>query len=350
MLLVLFLGSIYYLYAQSQEPSVKPNTVTYVREQNADFKKGLAHMKAREFSKAIPFFQAALLDAQDLNQEGYIKYNVGYAQGLAKEYQSSIATLREVAANENYADIIRAWSIQLMGELYLANNKDPEYSKYVFDKTPYSAFNSNGNIEAAYTRLSEYASSFYPTAVSLFRISFDKSFPEILALSVRQARTSADEENLKSLWNQVHEAIRIGNDELIAARTLGFDNSVLSARITRQAILLGIATLTGEDHAAEAEALYKEAWNLTEGNRDQRIWTGYQYALYLSQQYGKSKAGEISVLLAPFSDPAYRNERFYKYLASKEALSDVQTRLNVERISLVDEEFAALMRSFGWKV
>jgi len=340
----------YYGYLYLVKPAATKPTVAYqLRNEDPQFKEGLGYMKDGSFDKASQVFKEALLKSQDFNQEAFIKYHIGYAQGLAKDYSESITTLRSVAANENYPDIYRAWSVQMMSELYYINGKDPNLAKYVFDAPPYSGFKDEVSVEASYARLSEYANSFYPVAGALFRVVYNKVYPAIISIQ-KDGITQSEEAELKDLWAQMHEAIRIGEDELVTSREVGFDNSSLSYRVVRQAGLYAMATMAGEDHAADADRLYKEGLELSSSNSDQRLWAGYNYAVYLSQKYGKSRAVDISSALAPFFEPAYRNERFYKYFSREETKIDVQTRINIERISLVDEKFAELMRSLGWKV
>lgn len=327
---------VYFLYSSSLVglfSPVKLTTLEYVRENNPSFVQGNEALGKGDFLQAAAKFEEALEDAQDTKQEAYIKSFLGYSKGLAGDYAGGIEVLKSVADNESYADTHRAYAMGLMGELYYRSAKDQKVADLIFSTAPYNAFRKGSDTDGAFRNLYAYANSLFPTGSANYRLAWLDSY-----------------ENASSTAENLKQGIEALTDEINLLASIRAEDGYVADKFLRLANLQSLQALRGEGSPAEAERSFREALSRVQAGGNQYISISYYHALFLSQEFGKTRQQDIARLLAPFFDPAYKNTSFYLFFLDKNNQADLRVLKNVQRIAAVDSQFGSLMQSLGWKL
>lgn len=306
-------------------------TLLAAHDDNDLFARGHEAYISGDYAEAAELFERSLDAAGSINEEAYIKRFWGAALILAGNYKEGVAVLKSVADNENYGDTDRAYTIALMGELYENTGRDPVFSEQLFSTEPYTSFLKGHTEREAFARLYDYASSFYPTATTLYH----------LAVADFYAASSTEAE--------LREAIRAIAEERRMHEAANIDSVVLAESLLDEANLEALLSLQRGDSGENAEALFKKAHELSREGTSLRIKVSYYYALFLSQK-APERSADIARILAPFYEPRYAKTSFFVFLSGERARSDQRIGRNVARIAAVDPRFKALMQSLGWRL
>lgn len=112
-------------------------------------------------------YEQALRTALDADQEGQILYKIALTE-THSDPQTAIGRLKGIIKGELYSDVQKAYAAQRLALMFYRNS-DPELVPIIFAGDPYAGFYQEGDTALALRRLFDYASSFYPLAISELR-------------------------------------------------------------------------------------------------------------------------------------------------------------------------------------
>jgi tetratricopeptide (TPR) repeat protein len=329
-------------------------------EENPVFAEADRLMRARSFDEAYAKYQEALSLAADPFQEAYIKYSIASVQEARGNYLEAVRGFKEVVAAPNSFHLIRGYAVMRIGLLPNLSRIEGERASIIaetFKGDPYASFFAEGDEALAYSRLHEYAVSFYPVPVSeliianwhLNRITAlqqrgvtgEEAYAPHLETAVQRTRTA--KVNLESsLQNQNAAAFastgfsllgRIYSKFIDISRqpNAPFDSSLLEQE--------GIGLEAAEEALAKALTLAPPA-----------PANGYERFYYASFLYGwyPEREKEIRALLAAFyEDSSYQGTGIMKFFEKKQGTGAWENRRMIE-LATLDEGFKQLLLSLGW--
>ncbi len=339
-------GFVYWSFQKSTE-SQKP-LYTQLLEKNDEFASGEGLFNSGKYDEAATQFRLALEKAEDYKEEGQLKYKIAQAESSGSNPIGGIALFKEVAANENYTPVIRAYAVQSMGNLIYSYNTS-EIKNEIFKDEPYASFLAEGDDTLARRKLFEYASAFYPLGISELRIAKWYS-TEILKLT-ESGRT--DEETK----NNIEEMKMIVRQNLANADTFLLDitNDVQSRHQVaevwhRKGAVLGDLFLSSDTTFPNPEEAYKQALAFSTIRVGNESAAKYSYAVFLAKMYGEERADDIKKLLNDFYTSSKYKGNNMERMIRNEKNNLLGNRDDILLLAKIDNQFEAYLKTLGWVI
>ncbi len=285
-------------------------------------------------------YKEALQLAENPDQEGQILYKISLTQTYSSP-EEAVSILKDIAANDSYSNTQRAYAVQRIGLLF-DRNLDTELLSVIFSGSPYESFYSEGDTVLSFRRLYEYASSFYPLAIS--ELHSAKWYANELKRA--HINNSPNFENLKNeyvpLINQ-----KLDNAESDIRRTRGSEGAsdLIPEALYLKAITFARLSAASLDY--DYESAMRDAINaalIANNNSDMRVRYAYALNLFL---YEEGRLNEVRNLLEPFwlDIDTYPG---FKRLFIAEKNNTYNQKGELVDVARSIPEFKEMLLSLGW--
>ncbi len=354
LILISVVGLTLFYYIKKQRPAYNSTTMTptsVLRQTNQDFSTGDSFSKQGDYKQALLSYQRALPQAEDLVQEGQIKYKIASMYEFDGRYTEAIKLFKEIAINTKYDTFVRAYSVQEIGYMYKKPATTKEARSLIlaetFNSAPYDSFLTGGDYDLAYRKLFEYASSIYPLVISESFIA--GWYAHDLRFNLKGASTtSAGGENIFATL----ESLKKANDDITRTK----DDPVASGYFPTAYVYLGIAqgdlAIVGALDPELAEASFRKGINLiaTAGFNSGNL-APYNYASFLVNKYGAKRSNDIRDTLSVFSTA--NSKKIYPHVVNlfRDARTDkslAEDYTNLKLLGGIDSNFKKYLISLGW--
>lgn len=315
---------------------------------NDAFKEGERLLRLKEYDTARSFYTNALDLAENVNEEGQIKYKIATVDKLQRNFQTAADGFKEIIADGGYSDQQRAYAVQSLGDTYYRAN-DPKTTQHIFTGEPYATFMSEaeGNTAIAVRKLYEYGSSFRPLAIAEARIGFWYAV-EIGKLSRRDELTE-EEEILKEEYTQrVRDALLNIDSDIARTQNLPNAGSLIPEALARKATVIAIMTRAGETSTGDPIEAFDTALNaslLRGPGTDSSVRYAYAAHLMLTDVEGSTE--KIKSLLSPFYTDRDAYSLMLRFFSNQRGNTLGEKNI-IKRLGGVDPQFEALLRDLGW--
>lgn len=345
------IGLLGYSYSTGIFPtaSEKMTSSERVRSQNVYFQKGYNSLISGDYANAKKFFESSLDAVENEIQEAYVRYYIAVVTGLGGDYQDSIRRLKYIAENQNYSDSQRAYAISFMGELYFRSGQNETLTDLIFNSSPYDKFLDKDDIYNSYTKLFEYAVSFYPVPEAIYHTTLAK-FYEVAPIISKDYQTSAEKTRVGAFWEDLNRALISIEDQLVFLQRVKASQTSVSESYLQKANILSMATILGKDRTSEAEDSFSKALTMSSFAPEQKLKVSYYYALFLAQRYGLDRLEDIKKHLSLFDTPEYQIGVFYDFLLSDAARKNQRVRISVKILVSKDTDFGKLIKVSEWNL
>lgn len=294
---------------------------------------------------AVDQYQQALEQVTNASEEAKVKLRLAISLRDVKDFTDAIALFKEIAANTEYPAISRAYAVQDLAVLVMANGGRGDLLAATFQNDPYKSLYVPNDLLLTYRHMAEYASSFYPTADSELLIAIWYADDIINAKKEKthdQARISAD---LRIIAQKIASADRdlkrIQNEHENYFATIPYP-------LLQKAKIYGKLDLVAENHAEDPRVAFEKAIDSYAQYNGPAAdgFARYYYASYLMNAYGVSARSQIVSVLKPlYADPRYSNKTIQSYLKN---VSVEQTRKQLAVMANLDTDFKKHLISLGW--
>lgn len=294
---------------------------------------------------SIPLYQQALADATDNIQRAQVAYKIARAEEKAGQYVNAINDFKSLAASTTVLKIVRAYSVQSMGDMFYTYN-DPAIKEETFRDAPYSAMVVKGDTAQTYRHLFEYAVSLYPLGLSETRIA-DWYANDLLALYASSKNPSSTVVS-KDL-GRIAQSLALADKDL--KRMESEKNAKFDAPevLQRKAVVIGKLARIGKATPSDAEASFKTAQNMSsllEGKPNG--FTSYLYADFLANAYGKTRLTDIQAQLSNIYAVRSTSTDPVVLFLTNEKTNTLNVKQSLVNLAALDPKFKTYLTSLGW--
>jgi len=245
--------------------------------------------------QVIDLYWQALRATTDPEERGQIEFKIA-STGVRIDTNASIDQLKALAADNSQSNLQRANALQQLGQTYYKNtNKDIVAS--IFSGEPYVDFYAERDVHLALRRLFEYASSFYPLAISELRAA--RWYANSVYDLRQKKRISIDEQiRIDSYLSIIREKLALAEADIRRTTNAPNAKNLIPDALARKAGVIGVLSLAGEESFDNPDGAFREAINgavLIKGDGPPRV----AYARYLLAKYGESRKNDIGTILTP---------------------------------------------------
>lgn len=293
----------------------------------------------------VELYQKALEQAQDLQQEGQIKYKLALAYIQKSDYMKAIPILKEIAANTTYTNYHRAYAVQQLANLHFSY-ADPEIEKITFSDVPYSAMTVAGDVGQAYRNLYEYASSFYPLDIAESRIADWYAGDIIRLVSMGYATSSSEVQN--DLY-RINTHIAKAKKDITRTETDPNSRVDIPTALMRVAVVNGKLAKLGLLSPEEAEKSFetaRQSSDLLLGTINP-YWY-YNYADFLTKMYGIERKSDVENTLSNIYGGPFTSRDPILIFLRNERQNALGAKSSVANLAKIDQKFRVLLASLGW--
>lgn len=315
------------------------NTTLYttLTTSNVAFTEADAARMDGDFAQALPKYQLALQVSRDPIEKAQIRYFIAYATGRTQGYMAAIPLFKEIVADESSPPRIRAHTIQEMGSLFFSYG-DPKITQEIFKDEPYASLIVTGDTSMTYRHLFEYASSFYPLALSELRIAY--WYASNLSASATTASYAA----------LVKQKVESADRDIARMQTDPLDKDLFPLALARRALVIGMLNSKGDMTFGDARAAYRVADAAYKAGGWVNGFVPYNEAVFLARMYGAAEASEIQTILSPIytqsSKPGYAP--ILTFLKNGRATSSGNTS-DIRLLASIDPKFKTFLLTLGWQ-
>ena len=332
----------------SREYSLDETPYDVLVKTNPAFTRAEALFKQRDFAAAMGEYETALSASEDPSQEAQIKMKIAHIYREQGKFAEAIAGYKEIAGNERYARIMRAYAVENMGRTFYQYPFAGEtIRRLTFTGQPYESFIADGADDAlAYRRLFEYVLTFQELGASAARVA---NWYALEAVRLRDAKAPVEEIQEAILSAQKYIAM-VESD---LPRVKADINERMAAPETLFRVGRALAELSKVDGAGlvEAEDKFKQAYEIavpagpfTDG------FTRYQYEAFLEEFYGAKRAADIRTILAGFAQNQSSYEKTAVFGTFRAAARETSSNHNrLVRLATIDPVFKRTLESIGWE-
>jgi hypothetical protein len=280
--------------------------------------------------------------AQNDAEEAQIKVKIAHTVRDEGNLVRAAQLYKEIAVQEEYPAMARAYSAQALG--LLDNYGNSAVRVETFKDEPFAAMFVPDDPVLSYRHVFEYASSLYPLALSELRIA---SWYAGELLKEADGEINLTENEIATYHATVMDKLQRASID--AARTKDDPNEAyLKPEIARmRAIVLGWMVLAGYDFKHDAEQAYVDAmyeYSLTGAPNDG--FMHYWYATYLSS-FADRRDAVIQALTPLYTNPVYASSGVATFFTA-ERNNRLGSKGILQRLAKVDPKFKGFLTSLGW--
>lgn len=345
-------GGAWYAYIKTSIPTysttLTPKAV--LTEKNKEYANAVAEYKAGKYDLALQSYQKALAEARDQSQAAQIRVNIAVTNEKLGNYADAISGFKKVAADESYYAVARAYAVQEMGLMYyiFTNARDVIFAE-TFKDAPYVSFKADSNsVNMAYTKLFEYAASFYPLSPSEARIAY--GYANEIVTTLKGATTTPQ---AKAYLTTITQSLRAADAGIERMKTVPEESPLIPETLIRQGTTLALLSSVGMATPEQAEPYFKAgvAYSTTLGNNP-GSFNAFNYAAFLAEYYGAKRSTDIQTLLLPFrvgnNAQIYANVPIF-FLSARTDPAFAKSRKQLIAMGRLDASFKNYLISLGWK-
>lgn len=342
---VVTIGDVASLFAS--QPSrrtynTKNTPYNVLTRQNEAFVQAEAAYAAGNYSKARELYKQALSTASDSVQAGQIEYKMAILEEQAGTAVDAVLAYKDIVANQEYASypILKAYALQSLIEMYYSD-PNPAITKRIFTDAPYSAMYIEGDMDASYKNLAQYAVSFYPLGLPELRIA---------SWYVKEYSRDKNSTTTEALVALTDKAIFYADADV--ERTKADTNAavLIPSILSRKAALLMNLQAIGLVSVDKAEIAARAALDMFKaiGRPQDDGYSRYYYAVLLSR-LGEVRREDVRRTLSPFynTPDLYREQSVMDFFAS-ERTNRLGQKQRIARLAVIDSNFKILLISKGW--
>lgn len=329
------------------------NTPTAVlATRNQDYATAIAYEKEGKYDQALSSYQNALIAAQDQIQTTQIRLKIALMTEKTGNYKDAIVLFKAIAGDATNYAIARAYAVQEIGlmNVYISDTETKKIvSTETFKDAPYDSFKKDVDLNMAYTKLFEYASSFYPLGYSEARVAF--GYAGELLSTLKGATTTPKGIAYISIINT---SLQAATADLQRMKAIPGEAVLVPETLVRQGNTVNRLSSVRVLDPKMAESYFKAgvAYDVTLGNKP-GSFNAFNYATYLVTQFGTTRSGDIKTLLLPFrvgnEAQIYSNiETFLRSARTDTTL--VKNKKQILSMGRMDPGFKTYLISLGWKV
>ncbi len=336
---------------------------------SANYQEGERLRRAGDVPAALASFETALSETANPFEESQVRFKI--AETIYKDDPvRAIQLFKEIVANPQYGNFIKASAIDFIGDIYRTNAKE-ELLYEIFKGAPYEVFlkDSNENVDLAFISLYEYGSNFAPngqTAMHLVDLYINELRRMLGEDKTVFATIPLDEEKWTEYTSKIKGNIAIADQEIARRKQLDRVDERVATLLNQRAVAIGkIDSLRRRDPSlffgtlTDAEGWFKEAiaYASKHGLVNAEGFATYNYAVFLERQYGQNgqRHEDIKMLLRHF----YADDRFYKNTTllnyMRRSPTDDASHIygamrfqSMDRLAAIDPEFKEFLNENGW--
>jgi len=324
------------------------NPVSNVLRQNfSDFGLAGTYVKQFDFKNAKAAYERTLPLAQDAYQEAQVRFNIALMDSYLGNHADAIAAFKEIAADERYYPMIRAYAVQEIGAMRTTYPLIKDIPTKTFAGQPFASFKDANNEPLAYAKLFEYAVSIY--SLSLSHASAAYWYAKELE-SLQSTTTPTAQAYIVSISQHLESA----QTDLKRLQANLNESSYVALFFLREAITTDLMTKLGIESysSAAAEALYKKALDASRvAGFKQGNFFAYAYADFLAVTYGTARSSDIRTILAVFTESNATNiaPALRTLFASAATSTSLQSKKSeIVRLGRLAPDFKTYLISLGW--
>ena len=344
-------GVWYYLAFTPTSYSVTETPKAVLTQQNQDYADAVAYAKAGKHDLALQSYEKALLLAEDETQAAQIRINIAVTNEKLHNYAAAIAGFKAIAASTTSYPTARAYAVQEMGLMYytfVGTDDRKTITAETFKDAPYDSFWTSDNVNLSYTKLFEYATSFYPLGPSEARIAYGYA-NEIIG-TFKGATTTPQ---AKAYLTTIMQSIQAADAGVNRMKGIPEEALLIPETLIRAGTALSILVPVGAASPEQAEPYFRAgvAYSTTLGYKLGSFNT-FNYAAFLVDQYGAKRSADIQTLLLPFrvgnDAQIYPNiVTFFRTARTDTTLA--KSRAQLVKMGRIDAGFKTYLISLGWK-
>ena len=208
-----------------------------------------------------------------------------------------------------------------------------------------------GDIDIAYRRLLEYASSLSSPPDLLAEAQIAKWYA-VKTYRLKTKGTISEEEKRQIKEYEVIAKSKLAyiNNNYTDDRNYyqGSKTTILPILLRLKGIAVGSLTAAGDTSLGDPEKIFLEALQLP-----QPLWvssvTRFTYAVFLAAAYGEKRKEDIANLLSDFYTPSSGVELDWRTWLSNELANPTADQQSIRLLASIDPKFKALLANSGWK-
>jgi tetratricopeptide (TPR) repeat protein len=330
-----------------QIPFAQMNTET--AQDNSAFAQALQLESQGMYTEAIAQLQSALHSTDDAIQTSDILSHLEQDYETTGQYANAIQTLQQIAGTSTYAPVTRAYAVEQMGLLYVRYPNASSTSD-LFDQAPYENLYVTMNTNRTARNLFLYSTTIAPLPISEYYIAESYANSIFNQGLLQQASSTAQKAKLATLEQELVSSFRDG-DTALAAITAKPPTSVylLNAQAMR-AVVLGSLQQVGNTSFGDATQAFQSvltAYDSQNAGNDGSV--RLQYAYFLANTYGTSRASDIRSVLAPIYQGQSRGGPITQnVLKGYIGAPATPTKTSLVLLSTIDPDFKTFLISLGW--
>lgn len=333
------------------------SALTELLKDNEDYKAARQLLGSGDYVRAESYYRKVLSGITDPVQQAQVQLDIAQVIELQGRYAEAISLLKQVIArtdlrpNQHSPDItpVRAYAVQEMGMMYYrhADSKDL-IAEETFRDAPYNSLSVDGaDRELAYRKLFEYGCSIRPLALMesmvaswyAYKLRYDITVGTTSSVGVTYIA------NVRTSIEKADADVERTKDSPVPA-------SLFPEIFMREGIALSNMAAAGVGSASDAEERFKKSIaSMSPQHNKAGNFGAYYYAMFLASTYGKSRAEDITSLLAVFRRG--NEENIYaevpKYLMAIRTRDDLRVpRAGAVLLGTLDPDFKTYLMSIGW--
>ncbi len=341
-------GAVTYLHL-TKSPYTSSNTPNQVlAKTNPDFNTAKTLQNSGEYTQAFAYYQKALANAQDVAQQGQIQFDLAFMKELSGEHIAAIGMYKQIAADQSYSRVLRAYAVQEIGTIYLTYPDQQAIVNETFKDTPYSLFlsSSDNDVALAYRKLYQYAASMYPLGMSESKIA--QWYSNHLRNELSSATTTSEG---KSDLASIQDALKASDADIQRMRQDAIEANDIQGVYMREGLVHQDLAAMGVESPDVADATFKQALNSAAVASTKVNFLNIYYAAFLADQFGSSRLSDITQLLSVYS--ATNTANIHPAIppllaAARSATSMTSTKKTLMQLGQLDPAFKSYLISLGW--
>jgi tetratricopeptide (TPR) repeat protein len=349
-------------YLSSQEAATVP-VYDQLFANNEEFRKAQEAMAKQAYDEAADHYRAALQSAQDPGQVAYIRLSLGTALNLNGNRLDAIAIFKELAADATAPDMLKAYAVQYMGRMLNSYGKTSEgdtLRREIFKDRPYASMVDSDDDSLTIRHVYEYASSFYPLAISELRIA--DWYLKYMQYNGLSTTTPPGSDYVQLVLQKITSA------EADIARTNNFAaGPLVPEALERKAVVMSQLAHRGVLSLEEAVAAYQaalDAYAASDLPQREDSSVRFAYAGFLAHTHGAILYGQeaFPAKVHEIISPLYLEPAIYARSTMGMNLPPLRTarsttepktvsennKLRAMQIAFVDTGFKEYLLALGW--
>ncbi len=331
----------------SIKSGAEPTSIA-IAEQYPDFAAARELFNKQDYAGALALYKKVLSEVSDVKQRGLVEYNIALSMEFGGDYMGAIPLFKQIGANASYEPATRASAIQEMANIPLRYgfSDGKAIIAEIYKDAPYSDFYADKNDLIAQRKTFEYAAAISPLPLSLVTAG------ELYALDVwRNYKDATTTEPAKSYIKLALSTMTQGENATLALEQDPFQSASLTTVYQREGDGLAYLAYMNAVDASRVESAYKKSIQASE-KYTYNPFAYYDYAAFLVNQFGTSRASDIADLLKTVIEKSSDKNATYFVTFLKDAKKgnfQATYKRSIVKLAAADAAFKTYLVSLGWQ-